>query len=1128
MHRRLGNLAFGLALCGLVGCGGGGGGGNDATNLFGPGLEDPVLALEGSSGGGATAAKFSLTPQEANSGMGTDSLAQAVTTENHWFRVVFPLALDANSIFNPQGGSSSITVLDDAGQPLAGMALVGGEDANGDDRSVEAGFPVDPDPATGEDRNAQKNVFLFIADLDDDFTTLAAFGDLNGAEVTVSTTTFVRVEIDRINGAVIDALWTINVDAGAGPDSNAPFVTKLRAEKFQTLAQIDSKFDPNLNPDPMLNPALANTAVVEVTTSFIVQFNEPVVPQSVGRSAMLNGAPFRGNMPVFPASSPNPNIVMTSTITAINQNLFVPFDVEPINTNNLATYRLRPLINLASNDLPPINANPWVPTVQVDVLIHALFNNPDPLNVGQSVTDLNGNVYDGQDANNMPNQTDFRVTFTPGPGPSLVNVPVSPEVVYWLPSIGRGIGAIDLNGAGFTTNTPGANSTDPTKAPILTRLFSCPPDAFGCPQPKNIGGLNLSSGQALTGHPAAQNCGCGAIPMGCPAPTVPCPWNSYFYPVGTGSFAYGNGITPGWEAVGGTFGMTIIPPDPGNVGTPLPGVNEMSSGFETLCRDSRGEVILTGTEFSEVGVVEDLVVGEFLDTIFFDTDNFHAGEAFHVSIFDGAFPHTPSQGRNIISDPPSPNPPPLRYWLGLPPLNVVIDQLNPSETTFLIEGEEVFCGTRDPCNGFVWLKPNPDNPVFGPDVTQTPHFAVGPGMQSTSPFLVFTFSARQQIGNFLYATDVENRLLHSINSNTMRVINSISLPDPTGLGISPAGDLLYVSNFSADTVSIVDTDPFSPSFHTEIARVPVGVGPKSVAVQPDNEDVFICNFLGDTVSVLDPQSLTVRKEVTALINGPFDVAVSDRQLQPGSLHPFGFGSGVYFAYISNFDSDNVVVFESGPSGAQGIGFDDVLGQLPTTDDDPPIFQPRGLCFSPLLNPQQLAAGGIFVAHKDDQGFGQVSHIQFSNQIIFGPLPRQAPPGFIIPPGFLDRTFEVTSVWGNNANNRLAGVSPSDVTLADMNFASYSIERNPVGAPNFGSPALSPPRPESTGFVNSRHHMRLIPNTAVPVWNPDRLYVSFTDTDVIQVLDPQNAGVVLNTIEGNGGLGVKKLAAYWHQ
>jgi hypothetical protein len=1039
-------------------------------------MSDPVIPLVGNPG------TLSQTPVVANQGAGSAPpplYDPVVTTTNHWFRVEFPFPVDrttilsSDPIYSPFSNlNGNITVTDKNGEHVPGMALVNGVDAFGMKHGADTGFPHDVQ--NGVDRNLGANVFLYVADLDGNLGTIAAWGwtfdPLNpNAKIETQTASVdsVRVNVSSVNNWTANAAWTFGV--GTSPDTQAPFVVSISSETK----------DPT---DPLnINSTSANG-------TFIVQFSEPMVPQSVGHSAALNGFPFDGNQPLPPFVKPLPDTTIMATVNSSAGTLFVPFDCNPVNQNNLLTYRFSPLVDLPSKS-------------SVDVLVRAVKNNTNNSTFQKnSAIDLSGNFFNGPDADNngVPDGTDVTASFSVGPGRAVVNIPVSPEVVYWLPAQGDGIGAIDLNGWGYTTNTPGANAGIRERASILTR---CVFDLSG--NAVNPNGTNFfgTPAIALLGHPGFQ-------------------YDQYLYPVGTGGFAYGATITgTDWEGAA---------TDEGNSGTLFPGINEMSSGFETICRDSTGSPILTGAEFGDVGNIQDLMVGEFLDRVFYDRRNNFASNAFHISIFGGGS----TQGRNVISDPPTPNPPPTRYWVGLPQLGIAINQDNPLLPPQMIEGDEVFVGdgqfrgANRPGNAthisFQQLKVNAVNPNAG-DQTIFPHKGVGPGTRSATG--VYTFSSRQQIGNFLYATDATSREVQVINSNTMRLIASLSLPDPTGLGMSPDMSFLYVTNFSDNSLSIVGADPTKSNFHTEVARVTTGVGPKQVAVQPENEDVFVCDFLGNTVSIINPASLTIRKQLDSLMNGPYDVEVTERQEQPSFPHPFGWQCGIYFAYVSNFNGNSVVVYESGPDGPQGIGINNVRGSLPTGDTKPPIIAPRGLCFSPFANPSGLLAGGVFIAHQDDQGFGRVSHIQFTQQAITGPLPVQVPPGFYIPPGFTDRQFAVVGTWGDTDASRLAGHVPTDVALSDLGTAGY--QANPSGAPNFGG-TTTPPSPEQTGFVNSKNHMRLAPQAMGVAWTPDRLYVCFQDTDQIQVLDPANAGAILQTIAGHGIQGTKKLCTFWRE
>ena len=120
---------------------------------------------------------------------------------------------------------------------------------------------------------------------------------------------------------------------------------------------------------------------------------------------------------------------------------------------------------------------------------------------------------------------------------------------------------------------------------------------------------------------------------------------------------------------------------------------------------------------------------------------------------------------------------------------------------------------------------------------------------------------------------------------------------------------------------------------------------------------------------------------------------------------------------------------------------------------------------------------------------------------------------------------MVATWGDTDSSRLVGHIPTDVALADLATASY--QSKPSGPPNFGGVG-TPPSPEQAGYINSKNHMRLTPGGAAVCWVPDRLYVSFDDSDAIQVLNPSSAGVVEKTIPGHGGTGTKKLCTFWRE
>jgi hypothetical protein len=255
-----------------------------------------------------------------------------------------------------------------------------------------------------------------------------------------------------------------------------------------------------------------------------------------------------------------------------------------------------------------------------------------------------------------------------------------------------------------------------------------------------------------------------------------------------------------------------------------------------------------------------------------------------------------------------------------------------------------------------------------------------PGTASSSNLIFPYYQSRQQIGNFLFLADGVNKKVHALNSNTMEITHSLKLPDPYGLGLTPDLRRLFVSNEGDNSVSILDADPLSPDFMTELKRVKVGSGPRAVAANPDGEDVLVCNYSANTVSILSQSSGNVRKTLTS--NGilrPYDVAVGMRE---STLGP-AFQSGTYHAYISNFGGNNVLIFESGPDGLAGIGYDNIIGDVSsdTPSSDGQVWrnmvQPRGITFDPAapLDGFSLSVG-CFVAHRDQTGGAVVSRISY--------------------------------------------------------------------------------------------------------------------------------------------------------
>jgi len=841
---------------------------------------------------------------------------------------------------------------------------------------------------------------------------------------------------------------------------------------------------------------------VPTNASFAIIFNKPVVPVTVGRSIVFNKLPFTGNMkpvpnpeasqwiphpacsiPIFPLC---PNVALRAYFLDSQGNIRlmqtpIPFRVHPVHQNNLAKYVVHPLIDLPgsssnwSGDIPGEPPQPpqdalrlRIEVVVYDYQQNTLTGNPNsygwrPENLGAA--GFHGERYYDKGQN-------FSVTFSILLGPRYVNAPVSPNVIYT--GMGRGgIGAIDLDGNGFATNDPGSGR----KRLVTSSTFYNP------------------YGSSMFGN-----------------------GNDNAYPVGLGNE------------------------------TPIPGVNEGGLGWwgglvpakDALVRDSNGSAHLYPRARAGVskGNYSDIVVGDFLDTLYSDRFNPYNSSQDRTDL---VFPTYPSvSSNNLISTPPTPNPPPLTLPVGMRPVEVILDELGCSDRgAFVILGAEVFppdLGDLPLTGPRQWIsleygamvnppqyadKPFPPNPPgLGPWALDR-YIQTGP-LAETSTFGVGAeFGSRQQIGNFLFAADKANDAVDVLNSNTMERITSLrGLKTPHGLAITPDLRNLYVSNSAANSVSVFDVDPRSEDFLTLLDEIPVGDKPMGVCCQPDFEDVLVCNYGSSTISIIDPRTNTVRKTLTRLLDEPIDMVAGPRQ------NMFGWGTGVYHAYVLNQGGDNVLVYESGPDGLGGIGWDDILGEIPLVGQNGQVYEkiekPRGICYDPLyLNNISSAlnlVGGCFVAHSSPKG-ATVTRINFVDQEgSWGPI-------YIDPagsPGFGKRKFLITAQWNVQDGHLSGNLAAADVALPDFNRHDwlYGNLNQGLYVTNLGALGGNP---SYILPVNNKHPIRILMGGAVPTWLPDQLFISYPDANVIDVLEIATGQVT--TVSGLPEP-VKKLTSYF--
>lgn len=411
---------------------------------------------------------------------------------------------------------------------------------------------------------------------------------------------------------------------------------------------------------------------------------------------------------------------------------------------------------------------------------------------------------------------------------------------------------------------------------------------------------------------------------------------------------------------------------------------------------------------------------------------------------------------NVNDWAPHPNPPPLHY----PPLCVspFLAALEPSSIDNVGGVNQLGVPTQGLNNPNLLVPGDPfgnpnSNPPVPPSGLLTPeqnaHF-LGPSQGQTSINACSTYMTRQQIGHFLYAIDRQRGEIVVFNSNRMTVVDRIPTPDPTSLAMGPNLDFLAVTNQQADVVTFIDINPNSSTFHQVVKTTSVGSSPRGIAWDPGNEDVLVCNEGSNSLSIIAAASLEVRKVVSAQLNNPFEVVAFPRQAITA------FGRNVYFAYILN-RTGTVAVFESGPNGVNGWGFDDIVGIAPFTFRNPKTIQ---------NNPNDLFASA-WIVHEGPIdpisgqpgafGEGAISNL-FIESALTGQINIESSS---TNPSFRGMELGVSVSIGED---RLSGV-PVDIAFDNLrNFCSVV---NPTTNFSAGSPIP----------INGKQHYRTFPASA---------------------------------------------------
>jgi len=530
----------------------------------------------------------------------------------------------------------------------------------------------------------------------------------------------------------------------------------------------------------------------------------------------------------------------------------------------------------------------------------------------------------------------------------------------------------------------------------------------------------------------------------------------------------------------------------------------LSQDFTTIAGGSRGVFTLAQTsslstqlvDGTAIGTVSDMMLGHPLDLVYNNNDCLSGGLNNCASASLQLHPGTATVVvGNAIQYAPHPNPPRLL--------------LSPSCFLPLVQGEEPTFGDQNRDGNFATNALVPGNPFgnlggLGPKGLLTRSTAYnGTNFYGPAPSAQFCppFTLRQQIGHFLYVVDTLSERVVVLNSNRMLILDSIPVSDPVDLAISPDMNILAVSNRGTSTITLIDTNPLSPTFHTVIDKVALidevdnrrGIGPGEMVWQPGDEDILVVCEDSNSVAFVSTGDFRVRKIIPGVAS-PRLISASNRDTATG------FRTGLYYAYVVSQDG-RMSVFESGPDGPQGIGYDDFIGQVQVEGS-------AGFPAATSIQPDPSSVDhAVFVGYSEG-GNGSVAQVRMESAPVG--VRSLSVNAFVPDPNFRSKEFAIVRKWGDEviSSGAIVDLAVDDLTnQGDLTAVRSAYSTGGSAIPHSGKSMLRP-----------------VPGGFIVVSEPRFLFVANAN-GFVDVVNLETGQAYVDPIRVPG---VRVLAHYWRQ
>ncbi len=172
-------------------------------------------------------------------------------------------------------------------------------------------------------------------------------------------------------------------------------------------------------------------------------------------------------------------------------------------------------------------------------------------------------------------------------------------------------------------------------------------------------------------------------------------------------------------------------------------------------------------------------------------------------------------------------------------------------------------------------------------------------------------------GDYVYVTNTPSATVDVIDRHSEKVVDRIHVGiDPVAIAVRPDGKEIWVSNHVSDSVSVIDSDPKSPTFHVVIATVqdfdgnkatnfdePVGIAFAS------NEKAYVALSRENQIAVINVKDRSISRRLKINAQDPRAILVKNGKL---FVIPFESGNRTQLSggNKTNKSPDGLVTFDA--------------------------------------------------------------------------------------------------------------------------------------------------------------------------------------------------------------------------